>query len=279
MSTPPAARPRFDVFLSHSTADKPAVEAIAARLRGDGFRPFLDKWNLVPGMPWQQDLSDALAQSGCVAVFFGSAGQGPWQSEEMQTALNRAVRTHDDYRVIPVLLPGSDPSQVGGFLENRTWVDFRPGVDDAEAYGRLIAGIQGTAPESASYELPDEPRPYRGLERFESGHHEFFYGRDEDIGRLVDRLRRDHFVAVVGASGSGKSSLVRAGLSTEAAERALPGIRDWRRIFVIPGHDPLRAVADQVRQLWEAARPGDAGIPFNGSTARSIASGSGRTGC
>jgi hypothetical protein len=134
-------------------------------------------------------------------------------------------------------------------------------VDDAEAYGRLIAGIQGTAPQSASYELPDEPRPYRGLERFESGHHEFFYGRDEDIGRLVVRLRRDHFVAVVGASGSGKSSLVRAGLSTEVAERALPGIRDWRRIFVIPGHDPLRAVADQVRHLWEAARPGDAGDP------------------
>lgn len=261
MSTVSSAGPRFDVFLSHSSADKPAVEVIGARLRNDGFRPFLDKWNLVPGMPWQHELSLALGDSACVAVFFGPREQGPWHNEEMQVALNRAVRTQDDYRVIPVLLPGSDPSQVRGFLENRTWVDFRVGLDDAEAYQRLTAGIRGTAPETAAYELADEPRPYRGLERFEADHQEFFYGRDEDIGRLVDRLSRDHFVAVVGASGSGKSSLVRAGLSTEAAERARPGIRGWRRLAVIPGHDALRAVVDQVRHAWDSARPSEAGDP------------------
>jgi hypothetical protein len=262
MSTVPSASARFDVFLSHSSADKPAVELIGSRLRGDGLRPFLDEWNLVPGVPWQRELSAALGESACAAVFFGPTGQGPWHNEEMQVALNRAVRTRDDYRVIPVLLPGSDPSRVDGFLENRTWVDFRSGLDDAEAYQRLIAGIRGIAPEIPAYELSDEPRPYRGLERFESSHQEFFYGRDEDIERLVDRLSRDHFVAVVGASGSGKSSLVRAGLSTEAAERARAGIRDWRRIAVVPGHDALRAVADQVRYAWESAHPGEAGDPI-----------------
>ncbi|HVQ74040.1 MAG TPA: toll/interleukin-1 receptor domain-containing protein [Candidatus Binatia bacterium] len=257
MTTPPAP-PRFDVFLSHRSVDKPAVEAIGARLRRDGFAPFLDAWNLVPGMPWQQELADALGHSACAAVFFGPGAPGPWHSEEMQVALNRAVRTRDDYRVIPVLLPGSDPAAVSGFLETRTWVDFRPGLDDAEAYARLVAGIQGRAPDTARHELPDEPRPYRGLERFEHHHREFFHGRDEDIGRLAARLRADHFVAVVGASGSGKSSLVRAGLGTEAAERALPGLPGWRRLYVIPGHDPLRALVDQIRMLGPGPAAGQA---------------------
>ncbi len=50
----------YDVFLSHATDDKPAVEALARRLHGDGLEPFLDKWHLVPGEPWQEALEVAL---------------------------------------------------------------------------------------------------------------------------------------------------------------------------------------------------------------------------
>ena len=54
--------------------------------------------------------------------------------------------------------------------------------------------------------------PYPGLRPFETGESHLFYGRDQQIGELVTRLERDRFVAVVGVSGGGKSSLVRAGL-------------------------------------------------------------------
>jgi hypothetical protein len=56
------------------------------------------------------------------------------------------------------------------------------------------------------------PNPYRGLESFDERHAEFFYGREEDIVRLADAVARRPMVAVLGDSGTGKSSLVRAGL-------------------------------------------------------------------
>lgn len=95
----------YDVFLSHASADKPFAEALARRLREDGHEPFLDKWHLIPGQPWQEALEEALEASQTCAVFVG-ATLGPWQNEEMRAALDEHV--HDEtFRVIPVLLPGA----------------------------------------------------------------------------------------------------------------------------------------------------------------------------
>jgi hypothetical protein len=137
----------YDVFLSHATADKPAVERLARKLRDEKIEPFLDKWHLVPGEPWQEALEEALDQSRTCAVFIGKAW-GSWQHEEMRSALETRVRTRS-FRVIPVLLPGGqEPGQeeLPRFLRRLTWVDFRAGLDDEDAFRRLLAGIQGKAP-------------------------------------------------------------------------------------------------------------------------------------
>src|SRR5215475_7097695 len=242
--------PRFtyDVFLSHNSADKAEVEIIARWLAAAdvGLHPFLDKWHLVPGKPWVPELERALQQSATVAVFLGKSGSGSWHHEEMQLALNRAVQSGDEFRVIPVLLPGANSEQVGGFLAQRTWVDFRNGLDDQDALRRLAAGIKGEAVEAGSFALPDEPAPYRGLERFEAEQAEIFFGRDQDTRAVVEKLKSSTFVAVVGASGSGKSSLVRAGLLPRLATDAIPGSRAWRTVTFLPGSDPLRALADEL---------------------------------
>ena len=53
----------FDVFLSHNSEDKPAVELIANRLQNEiGLNPFLDKWHLVPGEPWQEALEEYMVR-------------------------------------------------------------------------------------------------------------------------------------------------------------------------------------------------------------------------
>ncbi|MGD2048283.1 MAG: SUMF1/EgtB/PvdO family nonheme iron enzyme [Chloroflexota bacterium] len=244
----------FDVFLSHNSADKSAVELIAHRLRTEaGLNPFLDKWHLVPGVSWQQALEDALQDSATVAVFIGPSGVSPWHNEEMRAALDRAVRTRDEYRVIPVLLPEADPGTVKGFLARRTWVDFRTGLDDGEAFERLVSGIKGEAIVSGTYELPDEPAPYRGLLHFDAEHARFFFGRTADTRRLINKLEQHIFVAVVGASGSGKSSLVRAGLLPALAENIIPGSRTWGTLICTPGSQPLRAVAEQLATLVPTA--------------------------
>src|SRR4051794_17051385 len=126
------ATPEFDVFLSHSSGDKTPVAAIAEGLRSAGLHVFLDVRSLTPGAVWQTELEDGLARSGSAVVFFG-ATDGPWRDEELRVALDRAVRSHDEYRVIPVLLPGASEQSVPAFLRMRTWVDFRTGIDNPDA--------------------------------------------------------------------------------------------------------------------------------------------------
>ncbi len=84
---------RYDVFLSHNSADKTAVEILAEKLRQAGFAPFLDKWHLIPGTSWMEALEEALEQSASVAVFVGPSGVSPWHNEEMRSAIDRAVCT------------------------------------------------------------------------------------------------------------------------------------------------------------------------------------------
>ena len=78
-----------------------------------------------------------------------------------------------------------------------------------------------------------ETCPYRGLMAFRSEDDDLFFGRDEVVASIRDRLLESDFIAVVGASGSGKSSLVRAGVAP-AYSRA----RDGSVVVMVPGSDP-----------------------------------------
>jgi len=80
----------YDVFLSHHSAEKPAVEWLACKLEETGICPFLDQWHLIPGEPIQEALEAALDQSATCAVCIGAAGTGPWANEEMRVALSAA---------------------------------------------------------------------------------------------------------------------------------------------------------------------------------------------
>ncbi len=238
---------RYDVFLSHNSEDKSAVEILARRLTDEaGLQPFLDKWHLIPGVPWQEALEEALSQSETIAVFIGPSGMSPWHNEEMRAALDKAARTRDECRVIPVLLPGADLNSLSPFLARRTWVDFRSAIDDADTFNYLVSGILGKPPEQSSvFTLPDEPVPYTGLLPFTAQQSEFFFGRTQERNRLLERIRESPFVAVVGASGSGKSSLVMAGL--------LPKLeKDWRPLVLVPGVRPLRSLANQLIPLFSS---------------------------
>jgi WD40 repeat protein len=204
--------PRYDVFLSHASADKPAVEHIARRLRDEKLEPFLDKWHLVPGEPWQEGMEDALRESRTCAVFIGKK-LGPWQNEEMRTALARRVKNRS-YRVIPVLLPGGPEAgldDLSEFLGRLTWVDFRAGLDDQDAFRRLLAGIRGEAPGPGG----GEEKPPLPLYRCMAPAREPFVQRSEykkvRDALLLDEAGRAPTVgittAIHGAGGFGKTAL------------------------------------------------------------------------
>ena len=99
---------KYDAFLSHNNQDKPVIEEIAHWLLEEAkLSIWLDKWNIVPGDPWQEELEYALDQSKCCVFFIGKNGIGPWQNEEMRSALEDRV-SKNSIRIIPVLLPGSN---------------------------------------------------------------------------------------------------------------------------------------------------------------------------
>jgi WD40 repeat protein len=93
-------------------------------------------------------------------------------------------------------------------------------------------------------ELDDALCPYVGLDAFRENNAGIFFGRQRLIHELVERLRDHRLIAVVGPSGSGKSSVVRAGLLPALRAGALPQSASWREYPpIVPGADPLRALA------------------------------------
>jgi hypothetical protein len=172
----------FHVFLSHSSADKPAVEALARRLAKEDIQAWLDTWHLIPGDPWQPGIEKALADSESCAVFVGPSGFGPWQNEEMRAAIDRRVGdTGKRFRVIPVLLPGAERaerSSLPTFLVSTTWVEFHDSLEDPEAFHRLVCGIRGLEPGARPGQALHEGRcPYRGLRVFDVDDALFLWAR------------------------------------------------------------------------------------------------------
>ena len=152
---------QHNTFLSYSRTDAAIVEAIAKWLLGQGVSVWFDKWNLVPGEPWQPALEKGIAESETLCAFVGSAGLGPWAEAEMRAAIDRQVKDSlENFRVIPVLLPSiSKPTEVDlpEFLKANTWVEFRS-ENDEEALHRLLSGIRGMPP-SPKLEKAETTRP------------------------------------------------------------------------------------------------------------------------
>jgi WD40 repeat protein/class 3 adenylate cyclase/tRNA A-37 threonylcarbamoyl transferase component Bud32/energy-coupling factor transporter ATP-binding protein EcfA2 len=89
--------------------------------------------------------------------------------------------------------------------------------------------------------------PYRGLLSFEAGDERFFFGREAVVADLVARVAGGELLAVVGASGSGKSSVLRAGLVAAARAGRIPGVDD--AVVVTPGAEAVLGVPDQPETL------------------------------
>ncbi|HYH84935.1 MAG TPA: ATP-binding protein, partial [Pyrinomonadaceae bacterium] len=86
--------------------------------------------------------------------------------------------------------------------------------------------------------------PFPGLRPFETNEYRLFFGREGQSDALIERLQRARFLAVVGTSGSGKSSLVRAGLLPALRGGMMAGAgAGWRVAVMRPGHDPIGNLA------------------------------------
>jgi WD40 repeat protein len=244
----------YAVFLAHNSRDKDLVELIAHKLRNAGLRPWFDKWELRPGERWINRLAEGVSASQSCAVFIGPNNLGNWEAEELALAQIRASEDKT-FHLIPVLLPGLpdpfDSSSLPPFLRSQVWADFRRSIDDPHAFHCLQCGVQRIAPgpDLTSISTNDvdlqtqQIWPYRGLQVFNEEDAEYYFGRTGDIQRLVEKLKVARFLGVLGASGSGKSSLVRAGLIPSLRDGCLPGSESWKIIEPFtPGPAPLETL-------------------------------------
>ncbi|MCB9088260.1 MAG: WD40 repeat domain-containing protein [Calditrichae bacterium] len=97
--------------------------------------------------------------------------------------------------------------------------------------------------------IATELLPYPGLRPFESNENFLFFGRDGQSNELLARLRNKRFLAVVGPSGSGKSSLVRAGLLPDILGGMMAGAGShWRVTIMRPGGNPIGNLAEALNR-------------------------------
>ena len=232
----------FDVFLSYSRADASNAQRLVQLLRSRGLKVFFDRDYLTPGQAWPTLLEKHLRACRAVAICLGPEGLGPWQQREQYVALDRQAQ-EDHFPVIPLLLPGAKDPPLG-FLRLSTWIDLKAGVEDWPALNVLERAIRGQAPSPDDAGLPDARAsvcPYRGLEPFREEDEHFFVGREAFVRTLLEKIGQRPLVGVVGASGSGKSSVVLAGLVPSLRQR-VDG-RVWEIGVMRPGPHPLRQLA------------------------------------
>ncbi|HSH05907.1 MAG TPA: CHAT domain-containing protein [Anaerolineae bacterium] len=93
-------------------------------------------------------------------------------------------------------------------------------------------------------EAYDKRCPFPGLAAFKGDFEEFYFGREKLVKQLGERLERDRFLAVVGPSGSGKSSLVWSGLIPRLQKK-----HGWPLVHMTPGKDPVSRLAQNLEHL------------------------------
>lgn len=166
------------------------------------------------------------------------------------------------------------PAAVDEVLARATAKQPQDRFEDVSAFARAFcAAIQADSIVAPIIEtLPDVGNPYKGLLAFTESDAELFYGRETSTKQLIDRLAETHeygrFLAVVGPSGSGKSSLVKAGLVPALRGGELPGSNQWFILDMIPGTHPyeeletalLRVAVNPPASLLDQLQDGERGI-------------------
>jgi tetratricopeptide (TPR) repeat protein len=146
--------------------------------------------------------------------------------------------------------------QTADELETKTEELLRGWLEERVLHGRSVPwpiGLKGS--------------PFRGLEHFDTEHTAVFFGRSRDVARAIDAFktaseRNMPFLLVVGASGAGKSSLVRAGLVPRlTASGVVREVDVWRVAIMRPGLRPIRAFAEALLATPSEAETAMAALP------------------
>ncbi|MCC6613072.1 MAG: TIR domain-containing protein [Anaerolineae bacterium] len=247
------------IFVAYSREDTPFVNKFAADLRTSGLDAWIDRFDLTPGTPdWETALRNAIRGSkGVILIATPASRQSPFVKDEIRIA---KIYQRPIY---PLWAGGEEwmeciPMGMGGVQ----YLDARGGSYDTalrelsailEAEIPSPLGVDPGAVEAVKVEVEPnfKPRnPYKGLRPFMPADTGDYFGREACLEHLVGRVesalqKPPHLLAIVGASGSGKSSLVMAGLLPRVNRLENPPLILPR---VLPGEHPLESLAISLSQ-------------------------------
>jgi WD40 repeat protein len=232
------------IFISHSNLDRDASDKIKGLLEGFGYeRIFLDfdkTTGIGAGENWERKLYDEINRCHAVILVLTSNWlNSKWCFVEFAQA--RALGK----MILPVACGPMEKNSVISEIQVVDAVNL-----DAHGLERLEKKLSSISDELArGFSLEPGRAPYPGIHSFEAEDAAIFFGRDEETRGVIERLeaRRNQggarLIVIIGASGSGKSSVLKAGVLPQLARRrgqwaVLPAIRPEKR--------PLEALAKSI---------------------------------
>nr|WP_067538639.1 toll/interleukin-1 receptor domain-containing protein [Nocardia crassostreae] len=224
------------MFISHSSADREWAQEIRRWLIAEGHEVFLDLHpvdGLVVGEEWEPRLHERLRWADAVVCVITPAFlQSVWCAAELSIAKERSSR----------LLPVRVAKGVTHPLLKA--VQHADAAADAPMAREKLTLLLRTVDVGGGRGWPDDRSPYPGLLRFDTDQHRVFFGRTVEATEIAERLRQPNhrsersILFVIGPSGYGKSSLVRAGVIPLVADDPL-----WLPLEPLePGRDPVGAL-------------------------------------
>ncbi len=225
--------PKYDLFISHANADSAWVNGYLLDALQQAGVNYHTETAFELGKPRIIEFENAIRASRRTLLVLSPDYLGDDSHQFIDVLIQTYGLETATWPLIPLILhPVSLPLRLR-ILEG---LDATDADNQEEVIKRLCDNLQCPAPSSAAKPVC----PYPGMRSFSEADSQYFFGRDKEAQALIEQhLRLYPFVTVIGPSGSGKSSLVFAGLLPALRQSGLFGAGEWQVHSMRPGEIPL----------------------------------------
>jgi len=254
----------YELFVSYAKADEDWVKGYLLKTLNGASIQYIEESGFPLGAIKLKEFEFAIKQSKRTLLVISPEYLG----EGLEEFIRLMATTHDldkqTSSVIPLIYKETSLPMSLGILKGLRATTEK---EQESAIVQLLADLEREVPRTKP-----SPCPYPGMRAFKIDEDKLFFGREDEINKLVASLEKHPFIAVIGPSGSGKSSLVLAGLIPALKQGQLKEYSEWQIEIKRPVEDlqaalekvltqgeqtesnPLLFVVDQFEELFTIAR-------------------------